>query len=94
MIGSNLNDTWHITSQLSNLGENSLLWYGENKHGHVAAIKIPRDIADVTRNTKRRKRFKNEIATLLLLQRMEMKSVIPLIDHGITAEGKPWCFER
>ena len=90
MIGSNLEGTWRITSQLSNLGENSLLWYGENKHGAVAAIKIPRDIADAARNEKRRKRFKNEIDTLLLLQRMGMQSVIPIINHGITGNGKPW----
>lgn len=90
MIGSNLEDTWRITSKLSNLGENSLLWYGENKQGCVAAIKIPRDIADSARNGKRRKRFRNEIDTLLLVQRMGMKSVVPIIDHGITADGKPW----
>ena len=81
MIGSNLEDTWRITSQLSNVGENSLLWYGENKHGSVAAIKIPREIADSARNEKRQKRFKNEIDTLLMVQRMGMKSVIPIIDH-------------
>lgn len=90
MIGSNLGDTWRITSQLSDMGENSLLWYGENQHGAVAAIKIPRDITDSARNEKRRKRFKNEIDTLLLLHRKRMKSVIPIIDHGITADGKPW----
>ena len=90
MIGTNLGDTWRITSQLSNLGENSLLWYAENKYGSIAAIKIPRDIADSTRNEKRRKRFKNEIDTLLLLQHMGMKSVIPIVDHGIIAESKPW----
>lgn len=90
LIGSNLEGTWRITSQLSNLGENSLLWHGKNGHGAVAAIKIPRDIENAARNEKRQKRFKNEINTLLLVQRMGMKSVIPIIDHGITADGKPW----
>ena len=90
MIGSNLNNTWRITSKLSDLGENSLLWYGENKHGFTAAIKIPRDIADPVRNKKRRKRFQNEIDTLLLLQQKKIKSVIPLIDHGFTVDGVPW----
>lgn len=90
MIGSNLKDTWRITSRLSNLGENSLLWHGKNRHGAVAAIKIPRDIADSARNEKRQKRFTNEIETLLLVQRMGMKSVVPIIDHGVTNDGKRW----
>ena len=90
MIGSYLGDTWRITSLLSDLGENSLLWYGENYRGSVAAIKIPRDIADSDRNEKRRKRFKNEINTLLMVQRLRIKSVIPVTDHGITADGIPW----
>lgn len=90
MIGSYLGDTWRITSQLSDLGENSLLWHGENNHGSVAAIKIPRDIADSARNEKRKKRFKHEIDTLLLVQGLGIKSVIPVIDHGMTADGIPW----
>jgi len=90
LIGSNLKDIWRITSRLSNLGENSMLWQGENGHGTIAAIKTPRDIADSARNEKRRKRFKNEIDTLLLVQRMEMKSVIPIIDHGVTVDDTPW----
>ena len=90
MIGTKLGNHWRITSPLSDLGENSLLWYGENNQGLVAAIKIPRDIADSVRHEKRRKRFKNEIDMLLLVQRLGMKSVIPVIDHGMTADGIPW----
>ena len=90
MIDTKLGDDWRITSPLSDLGENSLLWYGENNQGSVAAIKIPRDIADSVRNEKRRKRFKNEIDTLLQVQRLGIKSVIPVIDHGMTTEGIPW----
>ncbi|MBX2839733.1 MAG: hypothetical protein KTR35_22945 [Gammaproteobacteria bacterium] len=72
------------------MGENSLLWRGENQQGYIAAIKIPRDIENRARNNKRQKRFKNEIDTLLHLQHAGVRSVMPIIDHGHTNDGKPW----
>ena len=90
MIGSNLENNWNITSLLSEVGENSLLWRGENQQGTIAAIKIPRDIENLARNNKRQKRFKNEINTLLHLKQAGVKSVMPIIDHGLTENGKPW----
>ncbi len=75
---------------LSELGENSLLWQGENQQGNIVAIKIPRDIENLARDNKRKKRFKNEIDTLLHLKHAEVGSVMPIIDHGLTNDGKPW----
>lgn len=72
------------------MGENSLLWQGENQQGDIVAIKIPRDIDNLARNNKRQKRFENEIATLLRLQRTGTKSIMPIVDHGLTSNGKPW----
>jgi len=72
------------------MGENSLLWRGEDQQGNIAAIKIPREIDDLSRNNKRLKRFSNEIETLLHLKQIGVKSVMPIIDHGHTNDGKPW----
>jgi len=75
---------------LSEMGENSLLWRGEDQQGNIVAIKIPREIDNLSRNSKRQKRFSNEIDTLLHLKQTGVKSVMPIIDHGLTDNGKPW----
>ena len=90
LIGSNLDNHWRIISLLSDTGENSLLWRGENRQGQIAAIKIPRDIENLTRNNKRQKRFANEIDTLLYLKHNGVRSVMPIIGHGLVNNAKPW----
>jgi|GEM_PF-5613695 len=90
MIGINLENRWIITSLLSDSGGNGQVWKGKNLKGEYAAIKILRNIEDLNKSNRRRARFENEIKKLEYIKALEIKSVMPIIDHGYTKDGKPW----
>jgi len=90
MIGTNLQNKWSIIELISNSGGNGQVWKGKNLKGDYAAIKVLRQIEEPEKSKRRKARFENEIIKLKYIKELGIKSIMPILDHGYTDDGRPW----
>lgn len=71
-------------------GGNGEVWQAISQRNENVAIKILFEFNDPKKSLRRAARFRKEIAILKELNELEIEGVMPLLDSGELADGRPW----